>query len=55
MRPHPPLPWQRWGVVDEPTGSKSWVFSDEEIGGVKCDDPLNHCKVHGEARIVVVA
>jgi len=30
----------RWGVVDEATGAKSWVFSDEEIGGVKCNDPL---------------
>jgi hypothetical protein len=36
---------QRWGVVDEPTGAKSWVFSDEVIGGIKCDDPLNNTKV----------
>jgi len=36
----------RWGVIskeDEPS-TKSWVFSDEVIGGVQCNDSLNHCK-----------
>lgn len=36
----------RWGVVSkegEPT-TKSWVFSDEEIGGIRCNDPLYNCK-----------
>ena len=37
--------WQRWGVVDEPTGAQSWVFRDDEIGGVRSNDALNGCKV----------
>jgi hypothetical protein len=36
---------QRWGVIDEPTGAKSWVFSDQEIGGLKTNDGLNNTKV----------
>ncbi|ELR25249.1 glutathione Stransferase domain containing protein [Acanthamoeba castellanii str. Neff] len=34
----------RWGVIDEPTGAKSWVFSDQEIGGRKTNDGLNNTK-----------
>jgi len=35
---------QRWGVIDEPTGSTSWVFSGETIGGICCKDSLNGFK-----------
>jgi len=34
----------RWGVIDVDTGVKSWVFSDEEIGGAKCNDGLHGFK-----------
>jgi len=30
----------RWGVVAAETGTKSWVFSDDTLGGIKCNEPL---------------
>lgn len=44
----------RWGVVNEETGNKSWVFGEkgEKFAGVPVDDPLYGCKSMRELYLI---